>query len=219
MRHALLENNKIARMKRTARLAAIGVALGGTSLFTLPANAEFIATIVQDGPNIVVTGSGTFDLTDLTVLGNPAPQVAEMYPGEGILFVGPPGQVDETEYTGANSSQGFGPGLPTYMYNDTVTGSGDLAGGGTREGWIDVPQGYISGDYLSDSTTYYNETFSTAGINPGVYTETWGSGPDADSFVIDVETPVPVPEPSSALLFAFPLAMLGFVMRGRSPHK
>ena len=45
--------------------------------------------------------------------------------------------------------------------------------------FIGVPQGYISGDPLRNTTSWINATYASLGMTPGVYTWSWGSGADA----------------------------------------
>jgi hypothetical protein len=55
----------MTRMKVAAlgALAALGLGLTGVS----KADAAFVMTLEQVGPNVVATGSGSFDLADLVV--------------------------------------------------------------------------------------------------------------------------------------------------------
>lgn len=80
---------------------------------------------------------------------------------------------------------------------------------------LSVPLDYVSGSALSDSSTYYSQTFSSLGVRPGSYVWTWGSGATADSFTLDIGS---VPEPSSALLFALGLLILARRV-ARSAHR
>jgi hypothetical protein len=72
-----------------------------------------------------------------------------------------------------------------------------------------LPQGYVSGDPLSDSATYTGATFASLGVTPGTYVWTWGSGADADNFTLQIG-PTAAPEPSSLLLLAG--ALTGFLL-------
>jgi hypothetical protein len=82
------------------------------------------------------------------------------------------------------------------------SGSGDLVTLDFLDIRILVPQGYISGHSLSDSSTYNNQTFSSLGVTPGTYQWTWGGGPD-ENFTLQA-----VPEPSAGLLLAVGVLLL-----------
>jgi uncharacterized protein (TIGR03382 family) len=56
---------------------------------------------------------------------------------------------------------------------------------------------YVSGSPLSGSSTWSNQTLSSLGITPGVYTWTWNTSAGTDFFTINV-----VPAPGAAPLFA-----------------
>jgi hypothetical protein len=49
---------------------------------------------------------------------------------------------------------------------------------------------------------FNNSTFASLGLNPGIYTWTWGTGVHADSFTINIGGLISVPEPSSLVLLA-----------------
>jgi hypothetical protein len=92
------------------------------------------------------------------------------------------------------------------------SGSGDFVGVREQVGGIDVPTGYVSGSPLSDSSTYAGQTFASLGLTPGSYTWTWGSGPTADSFTLDIGV---VPEPSTWAMLLMGFAGLASVWRKR----
>ena len=71
-----------------------------------------------------------------------------------------------------------------------------------------VPFGYVSGSALSDTDTYFGYTFAEAGLTPGTYNYTWGSGPTADSLTINIGTPVPEPAAAATLAVPATLALL-----------
>ena len=69
-----------------------------------------------------------------------------------------------------------------------------------------MPQGYLSGGALSDTSTYDNQTFNTLGITPGAYTWTWGSGANQNFTVVIGE----VPEPATWAMMLIGFAVLGY---------
>jgi hypothetical protein len=75
-----------------------------------------------------------------------------------------------------------------------------------------VPGGYVSGDPLSDTSTYLNQTFSSLGVTAGTYVWTWGTGENQNFMLIISASPrggpgpVPASEPSSAALLGASLA-------------
>jgi hypothetical protein len=177
---------------------------------TQSARANFIATIHQVGTDVVVTGSGTIDLTGLSFL-SIVNSLASMEPSSGTLLLAS-GLVDR--YIGSFSGPAsFGSGGPTFVNSD----SGDaVAISGTFD-VLFVPQGYVSGTPLSDTSTYSNATFASLGITPGTYEWTWGTGAD-QNFTLDIVAP-PVPDSGSTLgLLLVALGGLFGVSRFRCVH-
>lgn len=101
----------------------------------------------------------------------------------------------------------FGPGGPAYPTDNTGNVVGVL--GSFHPQWIIVPEGYVSGNPLSDSSTYGHETFASLGVTPGICVWTWGEGDHADSFTVRIG----VPEPAGLLLL--PLGLVGVVAARR----
>ena len=179
-------------MTATLALSAAGIARAST----------FTVTLAQVGPDVVATGSGTIDLTGLTSFGS-AFSNNEMYPGHGILGVGPSGMIDQ--YTGSSGPSSFGPGFasfPSSASGDHV----DLEDFGLG---IDVPQGYVSGASLAGSATFAGTTLGKLGVTSGTYTWTWDGG--ADSFVLQI--PTFVPEPGAWALMLAGVGVLGVRLR------
>lgn len=161
------------------------------------ARASFIETIVQNGPNVVVTGSGSI----------------KAYPGSvesvhsfhsyvdsvvGDIMTGAPGTFDN--YGGLTGPGTFG--LGTFTAADNA--SGDLIGveiGGV----LHLAHDYVLGTVLSNMAIYDNQDFSTLGLTPGSYTWTWGAGDVTDSFTLQIDAAA-VPEPTALTMF---LTMLG----------
>ena len=163
-------------------LAASSLAL------TSPLHAAATLTLTQDGANVDLTSSGSFDVTDLTLAGS-AGSNGGMVSSRPFLVSGSPNIVSVTVYSGTLGSAIFGSG----SYVAATSGLGDIFG--VNSNTLIVPVGYTSGSALSGTATFANATFSTLGVTPGAYTLHWGTGADADSVTINA-----VPEPSSWLL-------------------
>lgn len=198
-------------MKQIAVAAALGGAmLVGGGYTASPARAAFIVTLVQQSGDVVATGSGTIDLA---ALGSPVQlaTLAFVNPRSGATAAGPTVFTPADLFAGVTGAASFGAGGET----GADTGSGDIVGIDDLDGFVVVPAGYVSGDKLSDSATYNNQSFAGLGVIPGTYVWHWGSGPNADSFTLDIVAPVP--EPSAALLLALALGVAGiFVARRRA---
>jgi PEP-CTERM motif len=200
---------KMTIVKRITHAARLGVAmLIGFSLCAPLARADYITTLVQQGNDVVATGSGTLNLASLSIIPGTFSSDPSMQPKIGLLFIGEPADAFISGYTGVTGPTGFGNGNLDISANG---GTGDLVGidettpFGLRA--IIVPEGYVSGSALFESSTWNNQSFSSLGVTPGNYEWTWGSGADADSFTLDIESNV-VPEPPSLLLFGVGLAAL-----------
>jgi PEP-CTERM motif len=196
----------MAFVERIAGAAALGVAiLIGSGLSSPAARAAFIVTLAQVGSNVVATGSGTIDRTDLHLFESGFSDTIGIAPFQGAIVIGPASGSAFDGYSGFEGPTNFGNGGETL----TTTGSGDFVGIGGNFDTLVVPAGYMSGNPLSDTLTYDDATFASLGLIPGSYVWTWGSGADADSFTIDIGTPVP--EPSALTLLGTALAGLFLV--------
>jgi hypothetical protein len=197
----------------SVKQAVLAVVLGAALLLgsggvAPEARAGFIATLMESGPNVVVTGSGTLNLTDL-------PFVTTVNTGFGIAPFG--------------GGISIGPSAASAdMYSGTLTGPSSFGGGGVTLassgsgdrvamfafGEIYVPEDYVSGDPLSSTSTYDNQTLGALGVIPGIYVWTWGTGANEDSFTLNIVSAVP--EPATLLLVVLPLALTLFCSLGRS---
>jgi hypothetical protein len=190
----------------------LGIALSAAGLLvcaaaTDSARAEFIAYIEQVGPNVVVTGSGTLNLTGLTDDGSHTSQTG-VDPGLGQLAIGPAGGAGVELYTGITGPSNFGSGGLTYANS----GSGNQVDILYNYDALAVPTGYVPGNFLSDTMTFDNTTLADLlGLTSGQFTYSWGG----DSFVINVDTPSPTPLPATLPLFAGGLGMLRLFSRLR----
>jgi hypothetical protein len=193
-------------MKNTLALSAAAIALLVTSL---PAQAAFVVDLTQVadpsqplGFDVVATGSGTLDLTDLRLDHTPHGDNGAIQPSVGFISTGPPPLTIGSLYTrGITGPTSFGSGV---LLTIASSGSGDEVG---IDGpfFLSVPLGYSSGAALSDTSTYDNATFASLGVTPGTYKWTWGTGAHADSFTLDAA----IPEPSTWAMMALGFAGLG----------
>jgi hypothetical protein len=150
---------------------------------TSGASGNFNVTISQVGPNVVWNGSGSFNLAALTSAG-PSTIGGGYNSVAGAWAIGPIVTVDT--YSGTISNPG---GFGTSQINVTSnTGStfGILPGGSGR--LLYVPSGYVSNTVISGSSTYANTTIAGAGLTPGTYTWSWGSGGNASTLVMTISS-------------------------------
>ena len=75
-----------------------------------------------------------------------------------------------------------------------MTSSGSL----DSDEFLVVPQGYVSGNPLSDSATYDGATFANLAVTPGTDTWTWGSGVN-QNFTLQVVGAATTPDTGSSL--------------------
>lgn len=193
--------------KRTILLWAV---LLGSGLVAIPAKASYIMTLVQSGSNVVGTGSGTIDLFALTSANfvSTAPGISGP---QGFAALGP--EATTAAFTAVSGPSSFGSG----GFFAASTGSGDPVGisvSGVISDVLFLPDNYVSGASLSDSATWDNATIASLGLTPGTYTWTWGSGPSADSFTVQIDSSTP--EPGSMALFGAGLVGLVALRRRAS---
>ena len=141
---------------------------------------DFNVTISQVGNDVVWSGSGSFNLTALTSDG-PSGTSAGYESDQAIWAIGPGAPVDT--YIGTIT-------YPLTFGTNAVpvtSASGSTFGilpGGTGGRSLYVPSGYVSNTNISGTATYINTTIAGAGLTPGTYTWSWGSGANASSLVM-----------------------------------
>jgi hypothetical protein len=146
-------------------------------------SGDFNVTISQVGPDVVWNGSGSFNLAALT------------FDGVGGTSAG---------YESNLAIWAIGPGAPVDTYIGTITypltfgtnavpvtsasGStfGILPGGSGRS--LYVPSGYVSNTNISGTATYINTTIASAGLTPGTYTWSWGTGGNTSTVVMTISS-------------------------------
>jgi hypothetical protein len=123
-----------------------GAALGVAMLigYGPMAQAAYTVMLQQEGTSVVATGSGTIDLTGLSLSYSTA-NPALIAPDGGYINTGPESSEPVDVYTGFTGPTSFGGG----GFTVASSGSGDMVGifGGDQ---LAVPAGYFSGNPLSD---------------------------------------------------------------------
>ena len=145
--------------------------------------AGVIINMDQIGPNVVATGGGSIDTTDLTIAGilsNPVFVIAR-FPFGSYVSIGGTTIVPQDAYRSITAPASFGSG----GQHLATSGSGDVFGV-IADLQLNLPPGYISGSALSATSTWSGESFSSLGLTPGSYTWAWGTGAHADSFTLNI---------------------------------
>lgn len=166
-----------------------------------PTNSEapsgYTINIYESGSDVIWSGSGTLNITDLTYNGN-----QNVGPGfdiaNGLFGIGP-SNITGDLYSGTTLTKpnDLGPGGGGGPYTNAT---GDYFGIFSVTGVlrVAVPSGYTSGTYISQSTTYTGQTLSSLGLTQGTYTYNWGTGANAQSVNVLIGngvgvTPTPTP--------------------------
>ena len=194
-------------MKNTSALSAAALAL----VFTIlngPANAAVTIDIFQSGGNVVSEGSGTIDLTGLTLSSTTTDEGAVL-PSIGVATVG---AGTAGRYTGPTGPASFGTGLLTHQ----TSGSGPLFGidaSGFANPLLYLPSGYTSGTALSGTSVFDGQTIGSLGLTPGTYVYTWGGATVGATVLGDDSLTVhigpTIPEPSTWAMMALGFGLLG----------
>ena len=192
-----------------ALLLASVVACGSTGI----AEAAVVIKIRQSGANLIATGSGSLDTSNLVR----APYTgtnAWMLPSSNRLILGPFGLNLFYSYgIPLNGPSSFGTGFGAFA----SSGNGSILGFDFSFGqsYIAVPYGYVSGDPLNSSSVFNSASFSSFGLTPGVYTYSFGSGVDLDTITVQIVAATTVPEPASLALLGMGVAGIAAVRRRR----
>ena len=150
---------------------------------TSATTSNFTVTISQVGPDVVWSGSGSFNLTDLSLVGSGSNGSA-FSALSGIWAIGPTATVQR--YGGA-SLTGYSTTFGNNLVVPTPTSSGSTFGifpGGVSGRLVMVPSGYTSNTVISGTATYAGATISSMGLTPGTYIWAWGSGANSSSIVM-----------------------------------
>jgi hypothetical protein len=205
------------RMIKRSSYLAVAALLTVITLAAPPADASYVVTFVEKDSNVLETGRGTLDLTDLT-RASPITSGAFIAPSDAIFQSGADGQSIGFFYGNVYGPHRLGAGDPI----SATLSAGSPVGidAASSPEFVLVSPDYRSGSPLSESSVYLNATFASLELTPGVYVWDWGSGDHADTFTINVvATGVAdsVPESSTWAMMLLGFAGIGYVAVRRKP--
>jgi hypothetical protein len=129
---------------------------------------SFTFTMQQIGPEVILEGSGSINLAGLSFKNTGNSPATVVVPSDGIIIVN--GASDF--YSGFTGPSSFGSGGQILGKNPL----GHPVSVQPGNGLLGVPQGYVSGDTLSNQVTFAGATYASLGVMPGTYVWTWASG-------------------------------------------
>jgi len=174
-------------------------------MMCVSARADFTFNISQSGSNVVGSGSGSFNLSSLTLFSAGSGGNTGYIDPSGFVASG--GSADTTDwyqgYTVPGNPSNFGTGGGISADSNSTNGffvlipgliTGDTA-------ILEVAGGYVSGASFDVSSVWSNTTISGLGLTPGSFTWQWSAtsgGGATDSVTVNIAG---VPEPSTYALF------------------
>jgi len=160
-----------------------------------------IVNIQEQGSDVVASYSGSIDLTGIGFNGLGSASVNQLWAADGQLVLqnGVATKASITAF-GKNpwtvAPSAFGTGA--VFSPDTVSAAAGNAFGFRTDGFFIEPS-YVSGDPISGSMTFENQTLASLGINVGngIMNATFSSG---DTLTVNAISASAVPDQSSSLL-------------------
>lgn len=192
--------------------------IGATALFGCIAgtsSAAVIANISDVGNDIVLTYSGSVNLdSTLRIDAERANQErVEIFTSPDNFSFRAMNGTTVTDYvidiTSAPSQQDF---LETRLNTDAVSGDSFLFQAFDplfNQIWL--PQGYVSGQSISGTATFANNSLADVGAVFGSYRWEWENNGVSDSLTVNVNSVSAVPVPAALPLLATALGGLGFL--------
>jgi len=187
---------------------------------SIAAHSAIVLTVKQEGNDVVVSGSGSANITDLST---PTPNLDytnvlwfnQIYAGPAALESTPPAFAVDL-YSGITGPLSISDD-PLIIATNPTSGWGDLFGVVADNGLLVLPLNYQSGNILAGTSRFEGYTLAELGLSPGVFSWSWGTNGNADSFELKIEAvPVPAPLPLAGGAVAWRLAKrLRRVSRGQ----
>lgn len=192
-------------MRKLALVSLIAIHCAAT------ASAAFVANLYEDGPDVVltVTGSTTVARTTTGTLGGVADEI-RVRPSVGfMLLIGNSNLIDEFALDGGVSFPSFGAG--NSVISGVLTSDSNTTLFATSGANLYLLRDYVSGTTINASGRFQNKTLADLGAQFGSYSATFGGGADSISLYV-------IPEPHTlAVIGAFGGGLL--VVRRRLREK
>lgn len=177
-----------------------------TAITLTCAHGAAVITISEQGPNVVVVGTGSFYTEGLSFLYTADPMSGQIQADVAHVIVGEAAITRADTYNVDFMTGPFLIGSGTNFYIADLS-SGDCFG--LFAGfYLTVPTGYVSGDPLASSSTFLGHNLQSLGLSKGSYFWSWGTGVNADSLTLNI-----VPESSSSLLACMTICCLLHIRR------
>lgn len=194
-----------SRIMKNIKSLILGSLAVSTSLLAVVLNADhsqaaIVVNVTEVGSDVVWSFEGTFDVTGMS-LGSTGDSSSSpngftaATAGTGIFGVGSLPATMQSYTPGSNpppANYGTGGGVLA----DSSTGDPFAIASDAENTLIFLSQGY-SGEFISGTSTYLNETFATLGLTEGTYVSTYPS--DTVTLNIVASESETVPEPSAIL--------------------
>ena len=199
-----------SRYRRHLVLLGLGVIFWPS----IAAHSAIVLTVKQEGNDVVVSGSGSANTTDLPT---PTPNLDythvlwsnQIYAGPAALETNPPAFAVDL-YSGITGPLSISndPLMPaTYPTSGLGALFGVVADNGSGENFLVLPLNYQSGTSLAGTSRFDGYTLAELGLSPGVFSWSWGTNGNADSLELKIEAvPVPAPLPLAGGAVAWRLA-------------
>lgn len=146
--------------------------------------SAFTVTLLEVGSDVVMSGYGGFNITDLTLVSSGGGYSSGIDAQSAIFLIGGTFLSSLDIYTGSTFSQPSNFGGPATGFTTNID-SGSMMGVNPANN-LAVPTGYVSGTYITGSTTYLNQTLSSLGAVPGTYIYSWGSGANVSQLTLQI---------------------------------
>ena len=137
--------------------------------------ADLLISVTEVGEDVVVTAEGALNIEILNFLETTQANDIFVDADTARLFSGADGFAAVDRYEVPQGPASFGPGVGARFAD---LGSGDrvgIVGTGAGSSELYLPVGYSSGDAISSSMTFENETIDSLGLVDGLYVFDWGN--------------------------------------------